>query len=369
MPSDERSRTYHRWQFRLSALGLALGVAYALVWLVTGANVGLRDAIDGVTTRWWLAVPLTLLILGAGHRLLTLPLAWLAGFWLPSRFGLLHQPFRLWLRDVAKAGLVAAVLGTLAVEIVYGLMRATAWWWLWGALIFLGGYALLAVVVPIWLVPLFYRLTPLSDAGLRERLLRLADRVGVPVLGVWVADQSRKSRTANAAVVGLGHTRRILLFDTLLSQFTPDEVETVLAHELAHQVHADVMRGLLVQSGLTLVTFWAADRALGLGAHALGLRGPADPAGLPLFGLVLMGAGLALLPVVNGWSRHVERQADAFALEVTGNAPAFITAMERLAVLNLAEHDPHPAKEFFLYSHPSIGRRVRYARALLRQPA
>jgi STE24 endopeptidase len=362
----ERARTYHRWRFRLGAAGLALSVPYLVAWLATGLSVALRNALVAITPTWWIELALALAVLGLGHRLLTLPLSWLGGFWLPRRFGLLHQTFGRWLWDGAKAGLIGAVLGTLAALVVYGLMRATPWWWLWAALAFFVGYGLLALVAPIWLVPLFYRLTPLPDAALGQRLLRLAERAAVPVLGVWVADQSRKSRTANAAVVGLGATRRILLFDTLVAEFTPDEVETVLAHELAHQVHGDIGRGLLIQGALTLVTFWVADHALRAGAHALGLSGPADLAALPLFGLVLIAVGAIALPLGNGWSRRVERQADDFALRVTGNAPAFIGAMERLAALNLAEPAPHPLKEFFLYSHPSIPRRVARARALLR---
>ena len=137
----------------------------------------------------------------------------------------------------------------------------------------------------------------------------------MPVTGVFVVDQSRKSRTANAAVTGLGRTRRILLFDTLLDQFTAEEIEAVLAHELAHQLHGDIRRGLLVQGALTLVTFWIADLALRWGVGWLGLAGPADIAGLPLFGLILVLVSLAALPVANGWSRRVEWQADRFALE------------------------------------------------------
>jgi STE24 endopeptidase len=215
-------------------------------------------------------------------------------------------------------------------------------------------------------VPLFYRLTPLEDAALRDRLLRVTERAGIPVLGVWVADQSRKSRAANAAVVGLGRTRRIVVFDTLIRDFTPGEVEAVLAHELAHQVHGDVGRGLLVQGALTLVGFWVAGLCLRRGAAWLGLAGPADLAGLPLFGLILMAVGLAALPVANGWSRRVERAADDFALRIAGEPWAFISAMERLADLNLAERDPHFLKELLLYSHPSIDRRVARARAALR---
>jgi STE24 endopeptidase len=228
--------------------------------------------------------------------------------------------------------------------------------------VFLGGYALLALVAPVWLVPLFYRLTPLADGPLKSRLLALAARVGVPVTGVWVVDQSRKSRTANAAVTGLGRTRRILLFDTLLDTFTADEVEAVLAHELAHQLHGDIRRGLLVQGALTLVTFWVASGALRAGGVWLGLDGPSDIGGLPLFGLVLLAVGLAALPLANGWSRHVEHAADRFALETLPGPGPFISAMERLATLNLAERDPHPVEEFFLYSHPPIGRRIAFAR-------
>ena len=283
MDDPERSRAYHRRQFRLSALGFAVTVAYLVAWLATGASIALRDALVAFTPHWWLQVPLALLVLGIGHRLVTLPLSWVSGFLLPRRFGLLHQPFRLWLADVAKAGAIATLLGIVATLVVYALLRATAWWWLWGALLFLLGYALLALAAPTLLIPLFYRLTPLQDGDLRARLLRVAARAGVPVLGVWVADQSRKSRTANAAVVGLGRTRRILLFDTLLSELAADEIETVLAHELGHQVHGDIGRGLLVQAALTLGTFWIADHALRAGhtrARPRGARGPRRPAAL-----------------------------------------------------------------------------------------
>ena len=365
--ADARARAYHRRQLALSITELALSAAYLIALVETGAAAGLAARLTTWTAHWWLALALMVLVLGGGYRILSLPLAWLGGFWLPRRYGLLHQSLARWTWDAAKAALIGGALGLLAVEIVYGLMRWSPWWWLWSAGVFLVGYALLALVAPVWLVPLFYRLTPLPDGPLKSRLLALAARVGVPVTGVWVVDQSRKSRTANAAVTGLGRTRRILLFDTLLDTFTPDEVEAVLAHELAHQLHGDIRRGLLVQGALTLVTFWVASSALRAGGARLGLDGPADIAGLPLLGLVVLAVGLAALPVANGWSRHVEHSADRFALETLGEGAgpgpaAFIGAMERLATLNLAERDPHPVEEFFLYSHPPIGRRIAYAR-------
>lgn len=357
-----RARIYHRRQLALSLLGLALSVTYLLVLIETRAATHLTEYLARWTTAWWLELGIVLLVLAGAYRLVTLPLHWLGGYWLPRRFGLLRQPFRRWLWDAVKAGLIGGMLGLLAVLIIYALLRVTPWWWLWGAAIFLAGYALLALVAPIWLVPLFYRLTPLPDGLLLTRLLALARRVGVPVTGVFVVDQSRKSRTANAAVTGLGRTRRILLFDTLLDEFTPEEIEAVLAHELAHQLHGDIRRGLLVQGALTLVTFWIADLALRWGVGWLGLDGPADIAGLPLFGLILMLVSLAALPVANGWSRRVEWQADRFALQTIPDPRAFIRSMERLATLNLAEREPHRLEELFLYSHPAIERRIAHAR-------
>src|SRR5438309_1329639 len=164
-------------------------------------------------------------------------------------------------------------------------------------------------------------------------------------------------------VVGLGRTRRIILFDTLLAEFSPEEIESVLAHELGHHAHGDMRRGLLVNGALTLVTAWLAALALDGGVGILGLAGPADPAGLPWLALVALVLGLVQMPLANGFSRWIERQADDFALATTGNASAFVGAMERLAGLNLAERRPSRLKEIVLYSHPALERRIARAAA------
>lgn len=356
------TRRYHRWQFWLGVARLALTVGLLAAFLFTGATLAVRRWTDATGHPLWLQVAELFLILSVVLRLATAPLTWLASYRLPRRFGLLHQPLWRWALDHGKAVAINGALTLAGAEVIYALLGTTAWWWLWGAAVFFVGGALLAMAVPVLLVPLFYRLTPLGDEALRQRLLALAARVGVPVLGVWVVDQSRKSRTANAALTGLGRTRRVLLFDTLLAGFTPDQVEVVLAHELAHHVRGDVRRALLIQGALILATFWLADGLLRTGSAGLGLNGPADPAGLPLFGLILVGLGLAALPLANGYSRWVERRADDFALSLTRDPGAFIGAMERLADLNLAERRPHAVKEFFLFSHPSIERRIARAR-------
>ena len=357
---SDQATVYHRWQFWLGVFNLLITVAYLAVIL----HGGFARLAPTPPLPWWLHVAALAAALGIGLTLLTLPLDLTRGYCLPRRFGLLHQPLGPWCWDRVKAGSIGGTLALLALEIVYGLLRISTAWWFWAALILFVGSLLLTLVVPVWIVPLFYRLVPLEDTALKERLLDLARRAGVAVIGVWVADQSRKSRTANAALTGLGRTRRILLFDTLITHFTPDEIESVLAHELGHHVHGDVRRGLLIQGALLLATFWVTSQLLRIGSGWFGFEGPADPAGLPLLALILLLLGLVATPLTNGFSRWMEIQADDFALTTTKNPRAFISAMDRLASLNLAERQPHRVKEFFLYSHPSINRRIDMARRM-----
>lgn len=362
MSDDRTAARYHRAQLLLGALGLAVGAAYLLAVLATGgSHAVVRVAARVSDAPSWQVLCVTAL-LGAGYALLAFPLQWARGYWLPRRFGLLHQPLASWLADRLKAGAIGAALGLAAIELIEALLRATELWWLWAALAFFVAYALLATVLPVWVLPLFYRLTPLRDDGLRGRLLALAERAGVPAIGVFVADQSRKSRTANAALVGLGRTRRIILFDTLTAEFEPEEIESVLAHELGHHVHGDVRRGLLAQGVLTLAIFRAAAALLHAGVALWGFAGVADPAAVPWLALGLVALGLVAAPLGNGFSRWIERRADDFALATTGNAAAFVGAMERLGRLNLAERRPSRLKEFFLYSHPALDRRIARAR-------
>jgi len=333
---------YHRLQLFLALLGLGISLAYLLAALLTGAGHAVAYWAARATSARWGQIALVTLLLGAGHGALGLPVTLLRTYWLPRRFGLLHQALGGWLADHLKAVLIGGALGLAAVA----------------AAVFFAARIALTAVLPVWIVPLFYRLVPLADDGLRERLLALARRAGVDAIGVFVADQSKKSRTANAAVVGLGRTRRIILFDTLLADFPPEEIESVLAHELGHHVHGDIRRGLLLQGMLTLVSFGLAALSLDAGVALFGLAGSADPAGLPWLALVALALGLVQLPLGNSFSRWIERQADDFALAATGNAPAFIGAMERLARLNLAERRPSRLKEIVLYSHPALERRI-----------
>jgi STE24 endopeptidase len=172
---------------------------------------------------------------------------------------------------------------------------------------------------------------------------------------------SEKSKKANAALVGLGNTRRIILSDTLLEQFREDEVEAVLAHEFGHHVHRHLLQGIAAQAVATFLGFYLVDVALFRLSHFFGYAGLADYANLPLLALVATALSLLLLPAVNAHSRAMERQADAYALQTIASKSAFVSSMEKLAALNLAERKPHPWIEFIFHSHPSIEKRVAFA--------
>jgi STE24 endopeptidase len=366
--TEADARRYHRSQLVLSLVSGATQATVLAGWIGSGAATGLATAVAERVPAPFPAHPVTVAVvlgaIGGSSVVAAFPLDVLGGFVLPRRAGLLVQSGPSWLRDRAKAHALAGTLTLAAVEVVYAFLAASPrFWWLWAAATLGLGILLLAAAVPVAIAPLFFRLTPLGDADLRERVLALAARVGVPAAEVRVADLSRKGRAANAAVVGLGRTRRILVSDTLLADFPRDEIEVVLAHELAHHARGHLWRGLALQVTLLLGVLWAAHWTLGAWSRPLGFAGPADPAGVPFLVLVLSGLGLLATPGVAAWSRRLEREADAIALEVTRAPAAFVAAMERLGALNLVERRPGRLRTWLTATHPTLEQRIAFARA------
>ncbi|MFU8771190.1 MAG: M48 family metalloprotease, partial [Anaerolineales bacterium] len=236
-------------------------------------------------------------------------------------------------------------------------------WWLWVAGVMLVFNVVLANLGPVLLLPIFYKLAPLDQErpDLVERLTKLAERAGTRVRGVYKFDMSRRTKAASAALTGLGNTRRIILGDTLLQEFQDDEIETVLAHELAHHVHKDIPLGMLVGSIMTLGGLYLASLGINWGVQTFGFLGVDDVAAFPILMIVMGIFGLVTMPLQNGFSRWRERRADDYALKVTGKKEAYASALTRLANQNLAEVDPEPWVEILLMSHPPLGKRIRMA--------
>ena len=363
----ERQKTakrYARIKRRLMLFELTVAGLYTLSWLLFGWSKILKDFLLNFTANDWLLVLGFALVFGGIYYLLTLPLSYYSGFVLPHRFDQSTQSLMGWITDQVKGLVVSGILAGLLLEIVYFVLRTYPdLWWLWAAGILLVFSVILANLAPVILLPIFFKLEPLGEerSDLVERLVKLAERAGTKVRGVYKIDMSRRTKAANAALTGLGATRRILLGDTLLDNFSDDEIETVLAHELAHHVHNDLPLGIIIESLTTLIGLWLASLILEWGVDFFGLEGVWDIAAFPLFALVMGLYGLVTMPLGNAWSRWRERLADRYALQQTGKSQAFASAMTRLANQNLAEVDPEPWVVFLLYSHPPLRERIALA--------
>ena len=379
-PERQReAKAYARIRRRLMLAELVLGAAYLLAWMLAGWSTRLANGLRGPDARGWLTfgphwtVQLLLFALGLALPwfLLTLPLRFFSEYRLPHRFGLSNQTLRGWVSDLLKAGLLSAALGIPLLLGLYAFLRAAGEsWWLWAGL----AYSLFGVVLtslaPILLMPIFYKLRPLGDEHreLEQRLRALAARAGTQVRGVFTFDMSRRTKAANAALAGLGRTRRILLGDTLLAEFSPDEIETIMAHELAHHVHGDIPVGILLQSGLNLLSFYLASLGLAWLTRTYRWSSPSDPAALPGLFICLALIGLLSMPAINAYSRWRESRADEYALILTRKPEAFARAMVRLADQNLAEADPPAWVVWLLHGHPPLKARIEKARRYGERP-
>jgi STE24 endopeptidase len=373
-PTDSpEARRYNRVRRWLGIADFLLGLLLLLVLLATGSNGTLRDiAMHGAYEHYALAVFLYVLMLMLIGKLLGLTLDYY-GFRLERRYNLSNQKLRAWVWDETKGFLVGVVLASIVVEILYFIIREfPQHWWVIAWAAFLGLFVLMAQLAPVVLFPIFYKFEPLDNDELKSRLVRLSERAGTRVRGVYKWNLSEKSKKANAALTGLGNTRRIILADTLLENYSADEIEAVLAHELGHHVHRHILKSIAVQAGITLVGFWAANWVLHYAVERTHMFVTvSDFANLPLLVLVSTVLSFLLLPALNAYSRYNERQADRYAFQSIPSVGPFISSMNKLADQNLAERTPSRWVEWFFQSHPAISRRVTAAEgwAKLQTPA
>ena len=347
--------------------GTALDLAVLMALVFTGFARKLADIFLGWTGNRWLAA---VLLVGAfcflAEEAVSLPFGLLRLEHLRA-WGMTHRPVADWLRDRCLGLMVAAALGAVALVGLYLLIRyfPRSWWFLAAGGAMLLGIAY-AFVLPILISPLFNTFTPLSEtrwAELQGPVQELARRAGVPVDDVLVVDASRQSSHTNAYFTGFGATRRIVLYDTLLKAHTPEEIESILAHEMGHWQHHHIVKGIALATVAALFGFFVLSRILAraVGRPPLLLRNPADPAGIPLVMLLAtLGMWLAM-PVENAVSRHFERQADAAALDLTRRPDVFIDAEKRLARDNLSNVAPAPFSVWLFSSHPPPVERIHMA--------
>src|SRR5512133_710467 len=365
------ARRYNRIRRWLSMADLVLGFAFLVVLLVTGWSGALRDyAVQLAPEQYSIQVFFYVLMLLVISKTLAVGVDYY-GFRLEHRYHLSNQKLRSWIWDELKGWLLGLVLGTLLVELLYFTIRQSPQhWWIVAWFAFMALLVLFAQIAPIVFLPLFYKFEPLENDNLKDRLIRLSERAGTKVRGVYEWKLSEKSKKANAALTGLGRTRRIILADTLLENYSPDEIEAILAHELGHQAYGHITKGIVVQVVITFFGFWATAWLLNYAVeqHRMFER-LTDFASLPLLALVSTIMSFLLMPVLNAYSRFNERQADRYCFKSVPSVAPFITSMQKLAAQNLAERNPSRFVEWFFHSHPSIARRVAAAEAFRQRGA
>ncbi|MDD5226452.1 MAG: M48 family metallopeptidase [Candidatus Omnitrophica bacterium] len=362
--SKEKAKEYQTIKRRLTLFHLILTPALLGILIASGWTFGMRqNAIALAGVGEWGVVAVYFVLFSLFFLIFDLPLAFYSGFVLEHQFELSNQSFGQWLWDLGKKTLLSFALSLVLLECLYWIIRVDPvhWWlWSWAAYAFVS--YILGKVFPVVIVPLFYKYGTLEDKELEAKVLGLAARFGMPVGNVYSLNLSKTTKKANAAFMGIGKTKRVVLSDTLIQNFTHAEVEVVVAHELGHYKHHDIWRFLALGLVASLVAFAAGFWGMNALVPALSLNSASDVAGLPLLFLIFYAVNLILMPVMNGYSRRRERAADIFALKALETRDVFISCMEKLGGQNLADPEPPVWYEWFFYDHPSIAKRVEMAK-------
>ncbi len=363
METSDRAKEYSRTKDRLALLGMAASLLSIAGYIASGTASRVNQRLlprrgASLVQRTRYTATLSLI-----SWLTSLPLSFYGGHVVEKRFGLSNQPAAGWTIDTLKGKAISTPIELGIIEGMYAAIRR--WprtWWLVCAGAVIPLTTVFAQLFPVLILPRFNKYEPLHDEALAQRLRDLTDRAGVPVAEVMQMDMSRRTSKANAFFAGIGRTKRIVLADTMLAEFTPNEIEGVVAHEAAHQVHKDIWRGVALSGVFTLVTAWLVDviarRVLRTAPWLTGTSDLANPRSLPVIGIAMSLTGLLLTPLQLAWSRSIERKADRYAINLTGNPAAYAGAMVKLSETNLADPNPPRPMTLLLHSHPPLAERI-----------
>lgn len=346
---------------------LAIGIGKAIVSFVLlylfidlGFSLSLQNYIQSFTENSYLVFLMFVFTLGIASSILFLPVNIYTGFYLEHKYNLSNQTFFKYFLENLKSMLVGLVIGVpILLLFFYVLNKFDDLWWL----VFASAMFLISVVLsqifPIVIMPIFYKVSPLQDEELKSRISNLAKGAGIKVQNVFTFDMSKNTKKANAAFTGLGKTKRIILGDTLLKDYSKDEIETVIAHELGHYKHKHIVKNIVFGTVSSFLTFFVISILYKNSLSWFDFEYITQIAALPLLSLWAMLIGLIQSPIGNILSRKYEYEADRYAIETTRKPESFINTLNRLTNQNLGDREPHPFIEWFFYSHPSIKNRVK----------
>ena len=360
-----RSRQYSTIKYSLSIIELVFILLLLFVFLAFGFSSFLAKGLKVLVPGDFLALGLYLFIIYAVYYILSFPLNFYHNFILEHQFQLTRQSVKDWFFDQFKAGALYYAISLILLEVFFVSVKNQPrdWWWII-SIFWIFSSLVLAKLAPVLIIPLFFKYKKLSDEELRQRIIKLSRKMKLPILDVYQIDLSRKTAKGNAALVGFGNTRRVILGDTLKNKYTPEEIEVILAHEFAHQKSAHLFKLIIAGALSTTICFFliykTSFHVLGL----FGLEGLDDIAALPVTFIYLALSGMIFKPWENFLSRKFENDADKIAIASTGLKDAFISTMDKLAAQNLADRNPNPWVKMFFFDHPPIDERIKLARLL-----
>ena len=362
MEQISNEKLYNRIKLRLSIIDLVLYLLLITLLAFSGLSV-LIAGLSGVTGNIYGDFLVFMLIVGLGFSVIGLPFDFYGSYIVEHKFGLSNQTFFKWVWERCKSTALSIVIGVPIALVFYFLIRSMGdkWWLYFAGFIFVIS-VFFARIAPVVIFPLFYKFTKLEDGEIKEKVEKILSDVKISITGIYSFNMSKDTKKANAGFTGLGKTKRIILSDTLLEKFTPDEIAIVFAHEAGHYKHRHIVKNIMFSTVVIFASFYICSVLHSITIKSMGFENVYDLAALPALVFYLTLSVLIMMPVTNFISRKYEFQADEYALRITSDLNSFISTMEKLAEINLADKEPHPVVEFFLYSHPSIKRRIEAAK-------
>lgn len=361
--SVEKAKAYQKKKQVLTLAHLALTPLILIVTFATPLSIYFRDLASSIAANPYALVFFYFVFYSLAMMIFDFPLGFYSGFMIEHQFGLSNQTLAVWFVDFLKKTLLSFGLSLILLELLYALIRHfPAGWWFFAWLGYAGVSYILGKLFPVLIVPLFYKYSKIGDNSLRKRIVDLAARYGLPIENVYSLNLSKTTKKANAAFMGMGKTKRVVLSDTLLEGFNGDEIETVVAHELGHYKHKDIWKNLALGMILSFFGFRLVFHLLDPWSRAFGMEGALDVASLPILFSLFYIFYLILMPLQNGFSRRIERAADRFSLQAFPHPNVFISCMDKLGKVNLADPNPHPLYEWFFYDHPAVAKRIEMAK-------
>lgn len=366
---SSKAKRYTKTKRVIATWRAVFSFAVLLAFIAAGFSSALESWLAGYIEHDYLRFFAFAFVLGAGMAILFYPLSYYSGFYLEHKYELSTQTFFKWTLDGIKAMLVSTALGLPVMLLFFYFIRESGeLWWFWFAVFLFFFSVVLMRILPVLILPLFYKIVPLDESELKQRIREMSEAAGLRVENVYSFNMSRETKKANAAFTGIGKSKRVLLGDTLLDAFTEDEVETVVAHELGHYRRKHLVKQVAFSTVSSFVTLFLINVLYAWSLPWFGFTAVDQIAALPLLSLWAMVIGFLKTPIGSALSRKHEYEADEYAVRETGKGEAFKGALERLAKQNLADPDPPAFIEWFFYSHPSITKRVRAVDALSGAP-